>query len=167
MPTNQYRSDGFYAIRSPANYYHDMRVDIEVLYRNERYSTCTMIILCCTDALGAGEGEATSGKFAAFAEKELPDLCAALACAQPGKTGAQVLYDKFRNGFSHRRGPKAAFAIARDHELAGDWAGELPVDGRRLFWAVNVDRLVKEFLAVVQRLESTPSAPSQRPASPS
>jgi hypothetical protein len=63
------------------------------------------------------------------------------------------LYDSFRNGFSHLRGPKANFAIADNNELDGKWAGELEVDRKGKFVAINIERLIEQFLVLATRLE--------------
>jgi len=143
----------FYRIRDPQNFYAAMRADVDLLRSNRAYLSLTTVIVCCLDALAAGSGEATRGKFENFVTQHLPDLCAALETACLGKKkGAAVLYDGFRNGFAHLREPKREFAIAEDHELDGDWADRVEVNGSQ-FVAINVDRLAREFLILIDRLE--------------
>jgi hypothetical protein len=143
----------FYRIRDPKNFCAAMRADVKLLSSNRAYLSLTTVVVCCLDALAAGPGEATRGKFESFVTQHLPDLCAALEAACLGsKSGAAILYDNFRNGFAHLRGPKPKFAIAEDHELGGDWADRIEVNGSQLV-AINVDRLAREFLILIDRLE--------------
>src|SRR5437016_14374298 len=70
----------------------------------------------------------------------------------PGRKGTDILYDKFRNGFAHNRGPKSNFVIVQDHEVEGHWAGRFPdLDGKPV--GINVDRLAKELLKLLDQLE--------------
>ena len=143
----------FYEIRNPQNFYAAMRADVDLLWSNRAYLSLTTVIVCCLDALAAGSGKATPREFEKFVTQHLPDLCTALeiACLSK-KKGAAVLYDGFRNGFAHLRSPKHGFAIAEDHELHGDWADRVEVNGSQ-FVAINVDRLAREFLILIDRLE--------------
>jgi hypothetical protein len=108
--------------------------------------------VCCLDAIAAGPGAATRGKFAEFVTRNSPDLVTEIEGVCPGKKGAAVLYDGYRNGFAHLRAPKPTFAIAEEHELDGHWAGLLEVPGGVLVLALNVDRLAREFLILLKRL---------------
>jgi hypothetical protein len=142
-----------YSISDPNNYYRDMREDVELLRDHQRFPACLLVILSCLDALAAGKGEATSGKFKALAEREFPELCRRLDGLLRGKSGADVLYDSFRNGFVHLRGPKANFAIADNAESDGEWAGPLSVEGKGSYFAINIERVIEHFLALINRLE--------------
>lgn len=143
----------YYSIRAPQNFYRDMRGDVELLNQHQRFSACITVILSCIDALAAGQGQATRGKFVALVEREFPDLCRALDPTVRSRSGAAVLYEQFRNGYAHLRGPKSGFAIADNQELDGAWAGRLELEGKGEFVAMNVERLVLHFLALVSRLE--------------
>ena len=146
-----------YHIRDPKNFHAAMRDDVNLLLNNKRYLALTTVIMCCIDALAAGTGYADPGKFEHFIKKHFPDLCALLDSVSPPHSGAHVLYDKFRNGFAHNRGPKASFVIAEDHEVGGDWAGRYPaLDGQPV--GINVDRLAREFLALLDQLERSEAA---------
>jgi hypothetical protein len=102
-------------------------------------------------------GDTDRGKFERFIKKHFPDLCSLLDSVWPGRKGANVLYDKFRNGFAHNRGPKSNFVIVEDHEVEGDWAGRFPsLYGRPV--GINVDRLAKEFLTLLDQLERSQSS---------
>lgn len=138
-----------YSINAPEHFYAVMRHDVALLRDQGSYETCTTVILCCIDALAAGSGHAHPNKFRAFVKKHFPTLCAELDGAVPGKSGADVLYDKFRNGFAHIRGPKSGFAIANDGELEGRYATEVEVKGNGTWVAINVDRLINDFRQVV------------------
>ena len=141
--------ESLYRIRDPKNFHAAMRADVELLLSNRRYVTLTTAIVCCLDALAAGSGQATSGKFQSFVEKHFRGLCKDLEAVCPGRKGSRILYDEFRNGFAHLRGPKSGFAIAEDHELAGKWADKIEVDGVGRGVAINVDRLAHEFLKLL------------------
>jgi hypothetical protein len=143
----------FYQIRDSKNFYAEMRADIELLRSNRRYVSLATVIVCCLDALAAGPGEATYGKFEKFVKTHFPDFCSALESLRPGRSGSRILYDDFRNGFAHLRGPKSKFAIAEDHELGGDWADLVEVDAVVQFVAINIDRLAQEFLKLLDQLE--------------
>ena len=151
-------STAYYSIRDPQNYYRDMREDVEVLRANKRFTACVLVILSCLDAIAAGKGDATNGKFKSFATTEFPELCKGLDGILPGKSGADVLYDSFRNGFMHLRGPKANFGIADNSELDGKWAGLVTVEGKGTYVVINVERLIEHFLALVNRLEAASPA---------
>jgi hypothetical protein len=141
-----------YHIRAPENFYAAMRDDVELLLKNKRYLSLTTVIMCCLDALAADSGDADPGKFERFMEKHFPDLCSLLDSVWPGRKGSRVLYDKFRNGFAHKREPKPNFVIVEDHEVDGDWAGRFPdLDGQPV--GINVDRLAREFLTLLYQLE--------------
>jgi hypothetical protein len=139
---------GFYQIKDPKNFRTAMRDDVQLLLSHQRYISLSTVIVCCLDALAAGTGKATRGRFESFVGKHFPGLCAALQAACPGRKGAAILYDEFRNGFAHLRSPKSKFAVAEDHELSGDWADEVEVDGKGQFVAINIDRLAREFLTL-------------------
>jgi hypothetical protein len=144
--------EGVYHFRDPKNFHAAMRDDVKLLLENKRYLALTTVIMCCLDALAAGSGEARPSKFERYMKKHFPDLCTRLDSVRPGRRGANVLYDKFRNGFAHNRGPKPSFVIAEDHEVEGEWAGRFPdLDGQPV--GINVDRLAKEFLTLLDQLE--------------
>jgi hypothetical protein len=145
-------SKDVYLIRDPRNFHDAMRSDIKLLHDNRAYVSMTTIIMCCLDALAAGPGKATRGKFEAFVLKHFSDLCHALSTAYPGGKGEAILYDNYRNGFAHLRGPKQKFAIAEDHELSGSWVEMIEVDGVGQLVAINVDRLSKEFQELLVRI---------------
>jgi hypothetical protein len=130
-----------------------MRRDVALLRSHASYVTCTTVVLCCIDAIAAAGGDADPGKFRRFVNKHFPVLCTELSGAVAGKSGSMVLYDKFRNGFAHLRGPKSGFAIAENHELKGRYAGELEAEGFGKFMAINVDRFIDDFLRLVEALE--------------
>jgi hypothetical protein len=134
--------------------YSAMRRDVALLRDNKCYVSLTTVIVCCLDALAAGSGYANRAKFQNFVTQHFSELCKALEKAHPGNAGAETLYDKFRNGFAHLRGPKREFAIAEDNELDGAWAEKVEVDGVGLRVALNVDRLAREFLTLLDHLEA-------------
>lgn len=143
----------YFSIKAPRHFYSIMRRDVQLLRDHTSWTTCVTVVLCCIDAIAAGDGKASSGKFTKFVERHLREPCADLAGAVRGKSGGQVLYSKFRNGFAHLRGPRSGFAIAENGELDGHYAGRVEVDGIGTLVAVNVERLVDEFLRLVTDLE--------------
>jgi hypothetical protein len=152
-------ADKFYRIRDPKNFYAAMRSDVGLLHEHRAYLSLTTVIVCCLDALAAGSGEATRGKFKAFVSRYFPGLVTDIENACPGREGAAILYDAFRNGFAHLRVPKPKFAIAEDRELDGEWAGLIEANGSGPLLALNVDRLAREFLALLDCLESDSAVP--------
>lgn len=146
--------ENFYQIRDPKNFYAEMRSDVELLLSKRAYTSLTTLIMCCLDALGAPvSGEATRGTFEKFVEQHFHDLCNALGTIC-GRKGSGILYEKYRNGLAHLRGPKSEFAIAEHGELGGAWADIVDVDEIGQFKTINVDRLAKEFLALLTKLEA-------------
>ena len=152
--TKKIASNDIYKIKDSGNFYPTIRREVQVLYDNRCYTTCTVVIMCCLDAFAADKGEAGRSKFESFVQKNFLALCKCLDGTVPGKTGAEVLYHKYRNGFAHLFSPKSDFAIAQDSELDGRFVGRFEVEGtRRIIVALNVDRLIREFLELVNRLE--------------
>jgi hypothetical protein len=150
--------ENLYIVRDPKNFLPDMRKDVEVLLTNRRYLSLTTIIVLCLDALAAGSGEPKKSKFENFVTKHFPDLCTALelaasqALSPRREKGARLLYEGFRNGFAHYRAPKVNFAIVEDREIKGKWADWIK-SGERSGIGLNVDKLAREFLKVLQQLE--------------
>lgn len=142
-----------YSIKAPRHLFRDMRRDVALLRKHGRYVSCTTIVLCCLDALAADSGGATRGKFVAFVQRHFSVLCAELRKAT-GRPGAEVLYAEYRNGMAHLRGPRSGFAIAEDHEVDGSYARHLHFDGVGTFVAINVDRLIRDFVILTRTLES-------------
>ena len=143
-----------YEIKAPENYLRAMREDVALLKQHKKYLSLTTIVLCCLDALGAGPHKATDKTFAAFVQRHFPQLDADLGRLCPGKAGALTLYHRFRNGFAHERSPNKSFAIAEDHEIGGSWVSKIDVDGK-IAIALNVDRLTREFLVLLDSLEKS------------
>lgn|ERR1700687_3170006 len=149
----------FYKVHDPKNIHAAMKKDVELLLSNRVYLSLSTVIMCCIDALAAGTGNATYGKFEKFVKQHFPDLCSALDQLCPKEKGSRVLYNQFRNGFAHLRAPKVDYAIAEDHELDGAWADRVEVDGVGQFVAINIDRLSRSFLQLLDTLDGTHSNP--------
>jgi hypothetical protein len=152
MITKKLPKSAFYNIPTPKNLYSTMHHDVKLLYDSRSYVTCTLVILCCIDALAAGKGKAAPAKFEAFAKKHFPELCTGLDGTIRGKSGEKVLYAFFRNGFAHLFTPKPGFVIAEDHELDSRYAGRLEFEGVGKFISINADRLARDFLRLIERL---------------
>jgi hypothetical protein len=142
----------YYRIREPKNFREAMRADVEVLVRHRRYLALMTVIVCCLDAIAAADGHASRGKFEKFVSRQFPEMCGSLEELRPSRGGAATLYDAFRNGFAHLRGPKPDFAIVEDHEIDGNWAARIEIDGVGEFVGLNVDRLAREFLTLLDRI---------------
>lgn len=97
-------ADSFYKIRDPQNFKAAIRADVELLHSHRACLSLTTIIMCCIDALAAGTGNTTRGKFEAYVSRNFPDLCRELQSVSANRRGAGILYDNFRNGFAHLRG---------------------------------------------------------------
>ena len=146
----------FYRVHDPKNLYVAMKNDVELLLGKRAYLSLTTVIMCCIDALAAGSGKATYGKFETFVKKHFADLCSALDHLCPGQRGSRILYDEFRNGFAHLRGPKSNnYAIAEDAELGGAWADQVDVDGVGQFVAINIDLLARTFTKLLDDLAAS------------
>jgi len=148
MPLRELPAASLYRIRDPKNFKTAMRDDVQLLQAHKKYLSLSTIIMCCIDALAAGTGRATGGKFENYVNRHFPDLCRQLANACGARNGARTLYDNFRNGFAHQRSPKSQFAITEEHETPGVWAERVKVDGRETI-ALNIDRLAQEFLKLL------------------
>ncbi len=153
LMTEKIPKTAFYNIKAREHYIPAMRRDVQLLREHTSWTTCMTVVLCCIDTLAAGNGDADRGKFKVFCQTHFPDLCAALDGTVPGKTGSDVLYDKFRNGFAHLRGPKSCFGLTQGPGLAGRYVVELEVEGGGTFFAIDVERFIGEFLALAKRLE--------------
>ncbi len=144
----------FFDIKKVEHRLSTMHRDVQLLRDNAAYTTCITVVLCSLDALAAGKGRASSGKFEAFVKLHFPALCAELGAATSGRrSGAKVLYDEDRNGLAHLFGPESGFAIAEEMELPGRNAGEMEVDGKGRFAAINADRFINDFLRLVKQLQ--------------
>ena len=78
-------ADNFYRIRDPKNFYATMRSDVTLLLKHRAYLSLTTVILCCLDAIAAGSGEASKGKFGTFISRHFPDLIASIEKNCAGK----------------------------------------------------------------------------------
>ncbi len=145
--------NAFYDIRAPQNFCSAMRKDVKLLFQNAAYTTCTTVVLCCIDALSAGNGDSSSRKFKRFVSRNFPVLCAELERLVSKKQGAEILYERFRHGLAHVRSPRFGFAIADNTEMEGRYAAEVQIEGFETFIAVNAERLINDFLELLDRIE--------------
>lgn len=148
-------ADKLHRIRDPKNFIRQMIEDVELLHSHRASMSLSTVIVCCIDALAAGNGKASRGKFEAFIERHFKALCDELRAASRARSGPAILYNNYRNGFAHLRGPKSRFAIADDHELNGAWAGELEVEGVGTFVAINLERFAGAFLQFLRSHENS------------
>ena len=144
----------FYNIHDQNNFYNAMRKDVQLLLDNKAYLSLATVVVCCLDALAAGSGYAGRAKFIAFVEQHFPQLCTELHATYPRRDGADTLYREYRNGFAHIRSPRPKFAIVENYEIDGAWAEEFAINGMGTFVGLNVDRLGREFLLLLDKLES-------------
>src|SRR5262249_32894536 len=132
------------------NRYALMASDTTALYDRESFTSCTLLVMCYVDALASPGLDSDRGRFSAFVEANFPELCQGLRGRVVGKSAGELLYDRFRNGLVQGRGPKSGFALCRDDELSHAYVGEVLVEGT-VFVGINVDRLVKDFVALVKQ----------------
>ena len=130
-----------------------MKNDVMALYASRAFTSCTILVMCFLDALASPTTDSDRGSFGRFVDLYFPELASGLDGLVPGKTGSDLLYDRYRNGLLHRLGPKDRFAICTDPELDGAWVGQVEVESLGIFTGINVDLLVQRFVDVVQRLE--------------
>lgn len=127
-----------------------MADDVRLLYSSERFTSCAVLVLCFIDALASDSKNSDRGQFTQFVKTRFAALATALDGRVKGKPGSELLYDRFRNGLVHGLGPKAGFALCRDHELDGAYADDVEVPGVGRFVGINIDRLVQDFLCLVE-----------------
>jgi len=151
--TIKLEKSAYYNIRAPQNFYSAMRRDVQLLLSHPAYTTCTTVVLCSIDALSAGNGDTNEKKFKRFVSEHFPVLCTELEQHVPKTPGAKILYERFRHGFAHLRGPKSGFAIGDNEELKGRYASRVEIDGVGTFVAINSERLIKDFLELLDRIE--------------
>lgn len=76
---------------------------------------------------------------------DFPDLCKHLTPSD--------FYAKYRNGILHEFSPKKGYALANDHEIGGNYFAEVIVrSNKKKLKALNVDRLIKDFLKLAHRI---------------
>lgn len=137
--------------RDPKKRYALMAADVRLLYEHERFTSCTMLLLCFVDAMASQGLKAHRGAFGKFVEKQFPELYQALDGRVPGRKAGDLLYDCFRNGLTHGLELKSDFALCRKHELNDAYVENIKIDGVGSFIGLNVDRLVEDFLSYVQK----------------
>ncbi len=128
-----------------------MLADVELLYREERFTSCCLLIMCFLDALASPGKDRDKGAFQKLLGDEFRPLCEALRPLHNVEPSA-LIYDRYRNGLSHGLGPKPGFAMCRDAELEGRYAGAIahPSANGTLI-GLNVDRLFNDFCALLRR----------------
>ncbi len=132
--------------------YNTMIDDVSLLYQQGRFVSCTWLILSCLDTLASAAVSSNRGAFSRYVVDHFPVLDKELSAIQQNKSGGDLLYDRYRNGLAHAFGPKHGFALARNDELDGAFAGVVEVEELGPFIGLNVDRLATEFLEHVRQL---------------
>jgi len=140
-----------YRTSIPGNRYSLMRNDVELLHRKGCFTSFTALVMCYIDALASPGAKSRRGRFEKFVEKNFAELCRGLNGHFPGNSGSHTLYERYRDGLVHGLGPKEGFALCTNDELDGAYSGEVEVAGIGRFTGINVDRLAKDFLSMVQR----------------
>jgi hypothetical protein len=85
----------------------------------------------------------------------LSSHCSTSAAFSAAKERGEDLYEEYRNGLAHSRRPNNSPGIAEEHEVNGAWAERLQISGTdRQIVCINVDRLAREFLLLLDRLEA-------------
>lgn len=96
-----------------------------------------LILICCyIDGLSNGEKDG----YIKNLKLHFPDLCKEL--------GAQIFYQKYRNGVIHEFGMKDGFALGRGGiDINSCYIQEQIIEeSRTKLFTLNIDRFVKEFL---------------------
>jgi hypothetical protein len=139
-------SSAYVSLQDPKVRYPAMADDLELLHDNKRFVSCAILMLCFIDALAAGRGKATSGKFVMFVKENLSDFSSALASLRPKKQAGKILYDSYRNKLAHLFRLESDFLLCENHEIGGEYAAEVEIDGRTPCIGINIDRLVTDFV---------------------
>lgn len=142
--------DAVFRTSDPKTRYTLMAHDARLLYEQESFTSCALLVLCYLDALASPGLNSEPARFAAFVKANFADLHAGLDGCVAGKSGGELLYDRYRNGLVHGLGPKSGFALCRNDELGGAYVGEVDVSGLGRYIGINVDRLVDDFLRLVE-----------------
>lgn len=145
-------------LSDPASRSQLMSADVTLLYRNERFTSCAMLILCFLDALASPGRDSSRGDFEAYLGAHFKALINELAPFSSPKTPGHLLYDSFRNGLLHRLTIKGSFALARDNEVSGSHVAEVAVPGHGKRIAINIDKLVSGFLSHLESLDDGAAA---------
>jgi len=143
------RADGFYDLKRPAARRAALSEGAALCYESQKYTAATCLVACGIDALAGGKKK----RYLRFLEDYFPDLCAGL--------GSRVFYEMYRNGIVHEFLFKQQYGIANNRETDGRYVEDFQVEGKEgMIRCINVDRLVKDYLALVARWEFDRDAPT-------
>jgi len=150
---NMYKlpSSSYVPLQDPKVRYPAMARDLQLLHANKAFVSCAILILCFIDALAAGKGRATKGKFKRFVETNLRGLIAALEPLSPRKPAGMLLYDAYRNKLAHLFRLESGFLLCENPEICGDYAAEVQINGGARCIGINIDRLANDFIAWLQK----------------
>jgi hypothetical protein len=77
-------------------------------------------------------------------KREFPDLCKQIS--------PNEFYSKIRSGLVHGYSPSKGYGLANAQEMDGEYVAEFPLRGtRKKFRALNVDRFIRDFVALARR----------------
>ncbi len=136
----------------PAFRYQMMREVVEaVKARGTLFMPLLNLVSTFIDGLASGAPHNTKAAYLAYLKTHFPDLCKAL--------GAEVFYSKYRCAAVHEFNLKPGFAIGRASSMSGAYADTrtLKETGQEII-VLNIDRLVRDFIAHVRSLEQSLTA---------
>ena len=118
--------------------------DAVKLCRNKSYWVPAAVLVAAgIDRFAGGE----KIKYLRLLKTEFPGLCDHLSPAE--------FYSQFRNGLIHKFSPKIHFALANDAEIGSEYVAEVAQRGtKRKMRALNVDRLISDFLNLARKRSS-------------
>lgn len=106
------------------------------------------LIATFIDGLASGPKGGTKKAYLAYLGNYFPELCSAL--------GSEVFYDSYRNKSVHEFDLKHGYGIGRDSGMNGAYCGTQKVkETSETIVVLNIDRLVRDFLAHVRVLEQS------------
>lgn len=128
--------------------YRMMRETINAVYEYKEdipgklWAPLMYLIATFIDGLASGDRP----KYIRYLKKHFPELCADL--------GAEVFYTKYRNKGVHEFNFGKGFGIALGEEIKNAYVGPVRYGKKgNVMTCVNIQRLVKDFLAHIRSLE--------------
>jgi len=98
------------------------------------------------DGLAQGKSGETRRAYLTYLKAHFPELCADL--------GAEAFYSYFRCASVHEFAIRPPFALWRESDMGVEYAETVEIDGVE-FTALNIDRLVRDFLSHLRKVEAS------------
>lgn len=132
-------------IADPGFRIHMMRETVKQVHdHGELWLPLLNLITTFIDGLASGKDREAKEAYLGYLKSNFPELCAHL--------GAEVFYKNFRCAAVHEFSVRPPFALSRDANLNGKYTATVDVDGYKVT-ALNIDRLVKDFLDHLSEIE--------------